>query len=84
MAFTNMMDEAQGCLHAREYDLVIRTRYVPELCLSDAKRDPDKTFAREMGGLFDVFMTPFVDVDVEDVRNTDVIQTTIEWVEENL
>ena len=84
LAFTDQMDEAQGCLHNLDYCLVIRTHYVPELCVADAKRDPDNAFAKQMEGLFDVFMSPFVDVDVMDVRDTDVIQTTVKWVEENL
>ena len=78
------MDAAQGRLHNLDYDLVIRTHYVPELCVVDARKDPDNAFTREIEGLFDVFMAPFVDVDVVDVRNTNVIQTTIAWVEENL
>ena len=84
MAFTDQMDMAQGCLHNRDYNLLIRTHYVPELCVSDGIRVSDELFAREIEGLFDVFMTPFVDVDVMDVRKTDVIQTTVKWVEENL
>ena len=84
MTFTDQMDEAQGRLHNLDYNLVIRTHYVPELCVADAKRDSDNAFARDLEGLFDVFMAPFVDVDVMDVRDTDVIQTTVEWGEENL
>lgn len=84
MAFTDQMDMAQGCLHNHDYDLVIQTHYVPELCVADAKRDPDTAFAREIEGLFDVFMDPFVDVDVIDVRDSDVLKTTVEWVEKNL
>ena len=82
--FTSRMDHAQGWLHNLDYCLVIRTHYVPELCVADAKRDPDNAFAKQMEGLFDVFMAPFVDVDVMDARDTDVIQTTVKWVEENL
>ena len=84
LAFTDQMDEAQGWLHNLDYCLVIRTHYVPELCVADARRDPDNKFAREMEGLFDVFMAPFVDVDVLDVRKSDVIQNTLNWVEESL
>ena len=84
MAFTDMMDEAQGRLHNGDYDHVIRTHYVPELCVADGIRDPGKAFAREIEGLFDVFMAPFVDVDVLDVRNSDVVQNTIKYAEENL
>jgi thymidylate kinase len=84
MAFTDQMDEAQGYLHNLDYNLVIRTHYVPELCVADARRDPDNAFAKQIEGLFDVFMAPFVDVDVMDVRETNVIQTTIEWMEDNL
>ena len=76
LAFTDQMDEAQGCLQNLDYDLVIRTHRV-RLRLSD-----DLVFAKQIEGLLDVFMTPFVDVDVMDVRNTDVIQTTVEWVGE--
>ena len=78
MAFTDMMDMAQGCLHNIDYDLVIRTHLVP------LRPSDDPEFAKQMEGLFDVFMSPFVDVDVQDVRKTDVIQTTVAWVEENL
>jgi nicotinamide riboside kinase len=78
MAFTDMMDEAQGCLHNLDYCLVIRTHLVP------LRPSDNPKFAKQMEGLFDVFMTPFVDVDVVDVRNTDVIETTVAWVEENL
>lgn len=77
-AFTAQMDEAQGGLHNLDYDLVLRTHFVP------LRTTDDPEFAKQMEGLFDVFMTPFVDVDVMDVRNTDVIQTTVKWVEENL
>ena len=84
MAFTDQMDLAQGCLHNRDYNLLIRTHYVPELCVSDGIRVSDEPFAKQMEGLFDVFMAPFVDVDVKDVRDTDVIQTTVALVEENL
>jgi nicotinamide riboside kinase len=78
MPFTDTMDEAQRWLHSLDYDLVIRTHHV-RLRVSD---DPE--FTKQMEGLFDVFMAAFVDVDVLDVRNTDVIQTTVKWVEENL
>ena len=78
MAFTDQMDLAQGCLHNRDYDLVIRTHHV-RLRVSD-----DIEFTKQIEGLFDVFMSPFVDVDVQDVRDSDVVQTTVEWVEENL
>ena len=78
MACADQMDEAQGCLHNLDYCLVIRTHLVP------LRPSDDPEFAKQMEGLFDVFMAPFVDVDVEDVRNTDVIQTTVAWVEENL
>ena len=84
MACADQMDEAQGRLHNLDYCLVIRTHYVPELCVADAIRDPDNKFAREIEGLFDVFMAPFVDVDVLDVRDTDVIQAAVAWVEDNL
>ena len=76
--FTSRMDHAQGWLHNLDYDLVIRTHHV-RLRLSD-----DLEFTKQMEGLFDVFMAPFVDVDVMDARDTDVIQTTVKWVEENL
>ena len=78
MAFTDMMDEAQGCLHNLDYDLVIRTHLVP------LRPSDDPVFAKQMEGLFDVFMSPFVDVDVCDVRESNVVQTTVEWVEDNL
>jgi len=77
-AFTDRMDEAQGWLHNLDYCLVIRTHHV-RLRVSD-----DLEFAKQMECLFNVFMTPFVDVDVPDVRNTDIIQTTVKWAEENL
>ena len=76
--FTDMMDEAQGYLHALDYCLVIRTHLVP------LRPSDDPVFAKQMEGLFDVFMSPFVDVDVYDVRESNVVQTTVEWVEENL
>ena len=60
------------------YDLVIRTHLVP------LRSSDDLEFAKQIEGLFDVFMAPFVDVDVMDVRDTDAIQTTVKWVEENL
>ena len=78
MACADQMEEAQGSLHNLDYCLVIRTHLVP------LRPSDDPVFAKQMEGLFDVFMSPFVDVDVMDVRNTDVIQTTVEWVEENL
>ena len=78
MACADQMEEAQGCLHNLDYCLVIRTHHV-RLRVSD-----DLEFAKQIEGLFDVFMSPFVDVDVVDVRNTDVIQTTVKWAEENL
>ena len=78
MAFTDMLDEAQGRLHNLDYDLVIRTHLVP------IRPSDDPIFAKQIEGLFDVFMAPFVDVDVIDVRKTNVIQTTVKWVEENL
>lgn len=78
MSFTDQMNEAQCSLHNLDYCLVIRTHLVP------LRPSDDPEFAKQMGGLFDVFMSPFVDVDVRDVRDTDVIQTTVKWVEENL
>jgi len=78
MAFTDMMDEAQGCLHNCDYGLVIRTHDV------GLRPSDDPEFTKQMEGLFDVFMTPFVDVDVMDVRESNVIQTTVKWVEDNL
>ena len=78
MGFTDMMDEAQGWLHNLDYDLVIRTHIVP------LRPSDDPELAKQIEGLFDVFMAPFVDVDVMDVRESNVIQTTVKWVEENL
>jgi hypothetical protein len=78
LAFTDQMDEAQGYLHNLDYDLVIRTHLVP------LRPGDDPVFAKQMEGLFDVFMSPFVDVDVYDVRESNVVQTTVEWVECNL
>lgn len=78
LEFTDMMDEAQGCLHNLDYDLVIRTHLVP------LRPSDDPVFAKQMEGLFDVFMSPFVDVDVYDVRESNVVQTTVEWVEDSL
>jgi nicotinamide riboside kinase len=78
MAFADMMDEAQWYLHNYNYDLVIRTHDV------GLRPSDNAVFAKQMDGLFDVFMSPFVDVDVMDVRNSDAIQTTVKWVEENL
>lgn len=81
---SDAMDEAQEWLHNLAYDLIIRTHYVPELCVCDDVRSSDPVFAQEIEVLFDVFMSPFVDVDVVDVRNTDVIQTTVKWVEDTI
>jgi nicotinamide riboside kinase len=78
LAFTDQMEEAQGCLHNHDYDLVIRTHLVP------LRPSDDPVFTRQMEGLFDVFMSPFVDVDVGDVRESNVAQTTVEWVEDIL
>ena len=78
MSFTDQMNEAQCSLHNLDYCLVIRTHLVP------LRPSDDPEFAKQMEGLFDVFLSPFVDVDVMDVRDTDVIQTTVKWVEENL
>ena len=78
MTFTDKMDDALERMHSCFYDLVIRTHLVP-LWPSD---NPE--FAKQMEGVFDVFMSPFVDVDVYDVRESNVIQTTVAWVEENL
>ena len=78
LAFTTMMDEAQEWLYALDYCLVIRTHLVP------LRPSDDPVFAQQMEGLFDVFMSPFVDVDVYDVRESNVVQTTVEWVEDNL
>lgn len=62
------------------YDLVIRTHYNPDLCRADDKRPADPTFAVQVESFFDAFAPRHVDIDVHDVRDSDIIAKTVDWV----